>query len=90
MDDVPGRVAGSLKRDSIDRSRKSKRTAEVLEEPHEAADERPGSPLGKEHAPLPLDPVDQRVYGARLQRIPADEQGVKAERLPEVLVFDKS
>jgi hypothetical protein len=50
----------------------------------------PGAPLGKEHAPLPLDPVDERVDGARLQRIPADEQRVKAERLPEVLVFDKS
>jgi hypothetical protein len=34
--------------------------------------------------------VNQRVDGARFQRIPADEQGVKAERLPEVFVFDES
>jgi hypothetical protein len=87
---VLGDAAGGLDCDLFDRRIEPERAAEVLEESHEAADKRPGASLGKEHTPLPLDPVDQRVDGACLQRIAADEQGVEAECLPEVLILDEA
>ena len=85
-----GHAASGLDRDFFDRRIEPERAAEIFEESHEAADERPGASLGKKHTPLPLDPVDQRVDGACLEWIAADEQGVEAECLPEVLIFDKS
>ena len=90
LNDVPGLAALCLERDPIDRRIEPECAAEVVEQPHEAANQRAGASLGKEHAPLSLDPVDQRVDRTRLQRIAADEQGVEAECLPEVFVFDES
>ena len=90
VDDVLGRGASGLKRDPIDRRVEPEPATEVFEQPDEPADQGAGAALGKEHAPLPFDPVDQRVDGARFQRVATDEQGVEAERLPEVLVFDEA
>ena len=46
----------------------------------------PVPPRGKKTPPVPLEVVDQRVDGAGLERVAADQQGVEAERLAQALV----
>jgi len=45
---------------------------------------------GEEHAPLALEVMDERVDGAGVERVSADEQRVERERLPDVLVLDEA
>ena len=46
----------------------------------------PVPPRGKKTPQLPLEEVDQRVDGARLEGVAADQQRVEAERLAQALV----
>ena len=78
--------------DDIDRSNRRigpQLATEILEQLHETAHQRSRSTAREEHAPLTLNPMNQRVDGAGVVRIPTNQQRVKAEGLSEVFVLDE-
>ena len=56
----------------------------------ERADQGAGTAAGEGHPPLPLQEVDQRVDGAGVEGIAADQEGVEAQRLAQVLVLHEA
>jgi len=68
----------------------SQLSTKSLKELDQRFDQRPGATAGKEDAPLPFDPVDQRINRTGLHRIAADQQRVEAERLSQPIVFDET
>ena len=73
--------------DLVDRIAEPHRAAEPLEMTHHSIDERVRAAAREPHAAVALELVDQSVDGARCHRIAADEEGVKAEGLPQLLVL---
>jgi hypothetical protein len=74
--------------DAVDRRVQPHLPAQILEQPHHAANEGAGAAAREPHAPLPLQRVDQGVDGGGGEGIAAHQQGVEAEGLPEVRVLD--
>ena len=84
--DQVARPVARLDLDAPDRRVEPQLAAEVHEELRQGTHEGPGTAAREEDAPVPLEEVDQRVDGARLERVAADQQGVEAQRLAQALV----
>ena len=74
----------------LDRSIQTYGPTRGLKEADERPHQCPRPPPRKEDAPLALQVVDERVDGACVEGISADEQRVKAQRLPQVLVLHEA
>ena len=62
--------------------------ADILEQLHHTAHQRTGAAARKPDAPFLLKRMDQRIDAGRAERIAANQQRVKTERLTQPLVLD--
>ncbi len=76
--------------DFIDAGIEPHLAAQVLEQLQHALDQRAGAALRKEHAPLPLQRMDQRIDRRCLERVAAHQQRMEAEGLAQLRVLDEA